>query len=166
MADIDVLIVTYNTASLTVMALRRTLDAAGTVDVRLLVRDNGSSDGTVDSIAAEVPEAEVDAGADNLGFAAGVNRLLERSTAPWVLLLNSDAWPVAGAIERLLEVAEAHPEAAAIVPRLERPDGTFEHSTHRFPSIRLAGISGFAHHWVGRRWGERFLLEGYWQHDR
>ena len=166
MVGVDVLVVTYNTASLTPMALRRTLAAAGAVDVRLLVRDNGSSDGTVDSIAREVPEADVEAGADNLGFAAGVNRLLERSTAPWVLLLNSDAWPAAGAIERLLAVAEAHPEAAAVVPRLERPEGRYEHSTHRFPSIRLAAISGFAHHWVGRHWGERFLLEGYWAHDR
>ncbi|MEY2430583.1 MAG: hypothetical protein QOC92_308, partial [Acidimicrobiaceae bacterium] len=43
MADVDVLVVTYNTAALTVAALRRTLESTGTIDIRLLVRDNGSS---------------------------------------------------------------------------------------------------------------------------
>jgi GT2 family glycosyltransferase len=166
MADVDVLVVTYNTAALTVAALRRTLESTGTIDIRLLVRDNGSSDGTPQAISSQIPEAEVEAGTENLGFAAGVNRLLERSTAPWVLLLNSDAWPTAGAIARLVAVAEAHPEAAAVAPRLERPDGSLEHSTHRFPSLRSAAISGFAHHWVGRRRGDRYLLEGYWRHDQ
>ncbi|HWB65366.1 MAG TPA: glycosyltransferase family 2 protein [Mycobacteriales bacterium] len=137
-AQVDVAVVTWNTRDLTVKALRHLADSPGDLNLRLLVRDNGSSDGTAEAIAAAVPTAELDAGADNLGFAGGVNTLLARSTAPWVLLLNSDAWPEPGAIEALVACAERHPRAAAIAPLLRRPDGALEHSTWPFPSLRNA----------------------------
>ena len=164
--EVDVVVLTFNTRDLTVEALRRLLDSDQRARLRLLVRDNASSDGTAAAIAAKVPEAELEAGEENVGFAAGVNRLLTRSTAPWVLLLNSDAWPDEGAIGRMVEGLEAQPGAAALAPRIERPDGTLEHSTHPFPSARVAAATAFAYHQVGRRWGDRLLLEGYWHHDR
>jgi GT2 family glycosyltransferase len=134
--------------------------------VRLLVRDNGSTDGTADRVKDRVPEAEVDAGSENLGFAAGVNRLLTKSTAPWVLLLNSDAWPEPGAIGRLVETARAHPRAAAVAARLERPDGTLEHSTFPFPSLRIAAIMAFRRQRLSPGRAEELMLEGAWAHDK
>jgi GT2 family glycosyltransferase len=58
-----------------------------------------------------------------------------------VLLLNSDAWPEPGAIERLIECAQRHPRAAVVAPRLVRPDGALEQSTWPFPSLRTAASS-------------------------
>jgi hypothetical protein len=140
-AVVDVAIVTWNTRDLTLDALATLVDVAppGT---RILVRDNGSTDGTADAIRARFPEAEyphldLDPGSDNLGFAAGVNTILRRSTAPWVLLLNSDAWPEPGAIETLISFASARPAAAAAAPRLLRPDGELERSAWMFPSVRV-----------------------------
>src|SRR5438874_10878189 len=111
---VDVFVVTWNTAELTVEALRRLLDSDQGCSLRLLVRDNGSSDGTPELLKERVPEAEVDAGSENLGFAAGVNTLLGRSSAPWILLLNSDAWPEPGAIGRLVDARRARPRPAAV----------------------------------------------------
>jgi GT2 family glycosyltransferase len=148
-----------------VSALRRLLDMPSTCDLRLLVRDNASSDGTPDAIAAQIPEAELDRGGANLGFAAGVNTLLARSDAPWFLALNSDAWPEPGAVERMVDVAERHPRTAAVAPRLERPDGALEHSTHRFPSVGLAAASALGPRLIGQRRARRLLLEGPWAHD-
>lgn len=162
---VDVGVVTWNTAVLTTEALRKLLDSDQGCTLRLLVRDNASSDATVDLLRSRVPEAEVDAGTENLGFAAGVNTLLARSSAPWVLLLNSDAWPESGAIRRLIEAAEAHPRAAAVVPRLERPDGTLEHSTYPFPSIRIAAIMSFARGRLSKARARELMLEGDWDHD-
>lgn len=165
--QVDVLVVSYRTPDLLARALRNLLDVDQGVDLRVLVHDNASGDGTVERLRDEVPEAEVEASAANLGFAAGVNAALRRSRAPWVLLLNSDAWPAPLAVRRLVDAAEAHPTAAAVAPRLERPDGTLEHSTHPFPSVPLAaalalGLTRLA----GRRARERWLLEGSWHHDR
>jgi GT2 family glycosyltransferase len=159
--------VTFNTRELTVAALRRLVDANDGCRLRLLVRDNASSDGTAEAVAAHFPDAEVDAGSENLGFAAGVNTLLGRSDAPWFLALNSDAWPEPGAVRRLVQAAEAFPCAAAIVPRLERPDGTLEHSTYPFPSLEVAAVTGAGlYHRVGRRRAQELLLMGSWMHDR
>jgi GT2 family glycosyltransferase len=165
--QVDVVVVTWNTAALTVQALRHLLDTDQGADLRVLVRDNGSDDGTVAAIRRDVPEADVDAGVENLGFAAGVNAALARASAPWVLLLNSDAWPRAGAVGRLVTAAEAQPSYAAVAPRLERPDGSLEHSTHPFPSLRVAATMALGgDRWLPRRLRDHLLLEGTWDHTR
>lgn len=164
---VDVGVVTWNTAELTTRALRHLLDTDQGVALRVLVRDNGSTDGTVERIRRQVPEAEIDAGEENLGFAAGVNSIIRRSDAPWFLALNSDAWPRRGAIAQLVDTAVRHPEAAAVAPRLERPDGHLEHSTHPFPSVKVAMVmAAGGDRWLPRRVRDRLMLEGAWLHDR
>lgn len=162
---VDVCIVTWNTRDLTVEMLGRLFEVAGAVDLRVLVRDNASSDGTVAAISSQFPAVEVEAGDENLGFGAGMNRLLRRADAPWVLLLNSDAWPEPGAIEALVRRAERDPTAALVAPKLLRPDGEVEESTHRFPSLRQAAVLATPLHRVPGV-GERFLVPGYWRFDR
>ena len=163
---VDVVVVTYNTAAVTVAALRNLLDHDQGVDLEIIVHDNASEDGTVAALQSEIPEASVVGGTENLGFAGGVNRALSRSSAPFVLLLNSDAWPEEGAIAALVTAAEAQPVAAAVAPRLERPDGRLEHSTHPFPSLKVAAITAFGLQRVlGRARSAALALEPAWAHD-
>jgi hypothetical protein len=159
-------VVTWNTAELTSATLRRLMDSDQGCDLRLLVRDNGSSDGTVDLLRTRVPEADIDAGTENLGFAAGVNTVLARSDAPWFFMLNSDAWPEPGAIAALVRAAHNRPAAAAVAPRIEDEDGRLEHSTHPFPSLRLAATIAFAWNRLSPERADRLMLEGSWKHDR
>ena len=164
--QVDVAVVTWNTRDLTVEALRRLLDEDAGCDVRLLVRDNGSTDGTAEAIRKLVPEAELDAGDTNLGFAKAMNALIARARAPWFFALNSDAWPDPGALVTLVRTAEAFPAAAAVAPRLERPDGTLEHSTHPFPSLRVAAVTATgAYRLIGAERARRMMLVGAWHHD-
>lgn len=163
---VDVGVVTWNTAELTTEALRRLAESDQGVPLRLLVHDNASVDGTPDMVRRAVPDAEVEVSDANLGFAAGMNRLIARSRAPWFLALNSDAWPEPGAIGALLDTAMASAKVAAVAPRLERPDGTLEHSTHPFPSLRVALVDAAGRRWLPRARRERWLLEGSWSHDR
>ncbi|MFA5785665.1 MAG: glycosyltransferase family 2 protein [Actinomycetota bacterium] len=162
---VDVGVVTWNTAELTGRALRRLLDTDQGCELRVLVRDNASSDGTPEWLAREVPEAEIEVGRENLGFAAGVNRLLARSRAPWLFLLNSDAWPRPGAIRTLVDTALDHPRAAAVAPRIEDPEGNLERSTYPFPSLRVAAAT-LGPRWPGRWRIEQKTLVGAWAHDR
>jgi GT2 family glycosyltransferase len=165
--QVDVGVVTWNTASLTSRGLRRLLDTDQGCDLRLLVYDNASEDATPEVITAQVPEAEVIRGSENLGFARAVNRLLACSSAPWFFALNADAWPEEGAIGRLVRAAEEHPRSAAVAPRLVRPDGTLEHSTHPFPSVALAAVDAVGlRRLMPRAWAEEHCLHGAWGHDR
>lgn len=137
-ALVDVAIVTWNTRETTVKAIASLMAAEPEGTLRVLIRDNASSDGTAEAVAAAYPDVSVDPGADNLGFAGGVNTILRRSTAPWCLLLNSDAWPEPGAISRMVECAERHPRAALVVPLILRPDGDLEPSAWPLPSLGLS----------------------------
>ena len=164
---VDVGVVTYNTRDLTVSALRRLVEGTTDVDIRLLVYDNASADGTAEAVAREVPSALVIAGERNLGFAAGTNALIARSDADWFLALNSDAWPEPGALRTLLDTGLAQPRAGALAPLLLRPDGALEHSTHPFPGLRVAAVSALGgYQRFGRAWAEEHLLNGAWRHDR
>src|SRR5262245_21754065 len=76
---------------------------------RLLVVDNGSSDGSPAAIAAHFPAVEQLVNATNLGFAAGANsgirRALERG-ADYILLANNDTYLAADLLDRLVEAAQ------------------------------------------------------------
>ncbi len=164
---VDVCVLTWNTREISVPLLRQLLDSDQGVPFRLLVRDNGSSDGTAQDVARRLPEAQLDAGTENLGFAAGMNRLFERSTAPYVFCLNSDACPQPGTLRTLVAAAERLSDVAAVAPRLVRPDGSLEHSTWPLPSLAVAGLhaSGLRY-LLPRRAVGPLLLDPDWQHDR
>ncbi len=59
----------------------------------------------------------------NLGFGGGANAGVAETHGPWLLILNPDATPEPGALDRLVEGFEAHPGAAGLAPRLIGPDG-------------------------------------------
>ncbi|HKI03123.1 MAG TPA: glycosyltransferase [Thermoanaerobaculia bacterium] len=82
----------------------------------LLVVDNGSSAPLPDGIRVLRPGR-------NLGFAGGANAGIAAARGEILLILNPDAVPETGALDRLLEGFSAHPEAAGLAPRLVGPDG-------------------------------------------
>jgi N-acetylglucosaminyl-diphospho-decaprenol L-rhamnosyltransferase len=83
----------------------------------LVVVDNGSSEPLALGPGRLVrPER-------NLGFAGGANLGAAEAQGEILLILNPDAVPEPGALDRLLEGFETHPEAAGLAPRLVGPDG-------------------------------------------
>ena len=80
--------------------------------------DNASSDGTLACLRAHLPQERILAMPRNLGFAGAANTGLERTRAPFVLLLNPDAELFPGALRALLEDAREHPQAGLRGPLL------------------------------------------------
>ncbi|MCZ7589069.1 MAG: glycosyltransferase family 2 protein [Gaiella sp.] len=111
---------------------------ASVAGTQTVVVDNGSSDGTPDAVRERFPAVRV-VEAENRGLAAGWNRGIAETDAEHVLVLNADAWLVEDALSRLLAVADAHPRAAAVGPRLQNADGTLQRSVRGYPTLwRLA----------------------------
>ncbi len=102
--------------------------------VPTVVVDHGSRDRTVATVRGRFPGVTL-IEQDNLGLAAGWNRGLRAVDADWVLVLNADAWLLDDALQQLLQVAERHPQAAAVVPKLLNPDGTLQRSVRGFPTV-------------------------------
>ena len=135
---LTVIIVSYNTRLLTCACLCSLLPEARTLGSQVLVVDNGSTDGSPATIAEEFPEVEILALNGNLGFGAANNRAATRSTARYLLLLNSDTVLHAGALRALIDCATAHPDAGAIGARLLNADGSLQPSCWRFPTLGQA----------------------------
>jgi N-acetylglucosaminyl-diphospho-decaprenol L-rhamnosyltransferase len=98
-----------------------------------VVVDHGSTDGTLELIRSRFPEAKV-IEQENRGLGAGWNTGLRETERPYVLVLNSDAWLVGNAAERLVRFAEGIPKAAWIAPKLLNPDGSLQPSVRGFPT--------------------------------
>lgn len=115
-------IVSYNTCA----RLDEALTALGD-EHEVIVVDNASRDGSAAMVRERHRHVRLIESPVNLGFGAGHNLALEAATAPLVLLLNSDARPLPGSIDRLLEVMEDE-SIAACGGRLEFPDGRTQNS--------------------------------------
>ena len=70
-----------------------------------------------------------------LGFAANVNCGVARTTAELIVSANPDAKPEPGAVAALRAFMESHPRCGIAGPRMEYPDGTWQPSRRRFPTI-------------------------------
>jgi GT2 family glycosyltransferase len=101
---IAILIINHGTADATRTCLEALQAHLAHEDARVLVLDNGSGEADVrqlhEAIDGLAPRVELTASPVNLGFAGGMNRLLERALSlpevDQVLLLNSDTQPRAG----------------------------------------------------------------------
>lgn len=70
-----------------------------------------------------------------LGFSANINRGVTLTTAELVLSANPDAQPQPGAVAALRAFMEAHPRCGIAGPRMEFPDGSWQPSRRRFPTV-------------------------------
>jgi N-acetylglucosaminyl-diphospho-decaprenol L-rhamnosyltransferase len=71
-----------------------------------------------------------------LGFAANANKGIAETSAPFVIVANPDTEPRPGAVELLRKFAETHPRAGVVGPQLQYPDGRWQPSRRRFPTVR------------------------------
>jgi GT2 family glycosyltransferase len=98
--------------------------ARSTHEATAIVVDNGSRDGTSETVRARFPRAELVELAENQGFARAVNLGIERALdlgVDAVLVLNNDARLEPEALARL--VAALGPTVAIAAPRLEDASG-------------------------------------------
>jgi N-acetylglucosaminyl-diphospho-decaprenol L-rhamnosyltransferase len=68
-------------------------------------------------------------------WAANVNHGIATTSGELVLVANPDAIPSPGAVAALREFMEAHPRAGVAGPQLLDPDGTWQPSRRRFPTV-------------------------------
>jgi GT2 family glycosyltransferase len=86
---------------------------------RLLLVDNGSTDGTIAAVSARFPEVEILANERNLGFAAGANVGLRHALAQgadYVFFINNDAVADPALLRHLL--AAAAPDVGMVAPKI------------------------------------------------
>ena len=109
--------------------------------VQLIVADNGSTDESLQVLREEFPNVKTIVLDKNYGFAEGYNRAIDQIDSDYVVLLNSDVETPEGWLDPLLDYLEAHPEVAAVQPKVRswKQREKFEH----------AGAAGGYLSWLG-----------------
>lgn len=101
-----------------------------------LLFDNGSSDGSADSVEEKFGSTglvTVERNPANIGFGRAANRIINGCDNSVVVLVNTDTVLMPGCLKTLLRTMEEHPEAAFAGPTLRWPDGSLQSSKRDFP---------------------------------
>jgi N-acetylglucosaminyl-diphospho-decaprenol L-rhamnosyltransferase len=149
MADLGVVIVSYNVRDLLRDCLESLFFSRGGLAFEVCVVDNDSHDGSADMVAAEFPQVRL-VRAENRGYAAGNNlgfrafgfggdQESSASRPRYVLLLNPDTLLPPSALVDMVEFLEERPRAGIAGPRLVREDGSLDKACRRgFPTPEVA----------------------------
>lgn len=110
MPSVSIIIVTWNSGAHLPRCLAA-LAAQTFSDFEIIIVDNGSTDGSVEALPERFPSLafQIQRNETNLGFAAANNAGARLASAPWLALLNADAFPEPDWLERLLAAAQEHP---------------------------------------------------------
>jgi N-acetylglucosaminyl-diphospho-decaprenol L-rhamnosyltransferase len=125
-ADLSIIIVSFNTAGELTQCLASLRDHPPAVPHDTVVVDNASSDSTVETLRSSWPGVRLIGNTANVGFAAANNIGIRATSGEFVLLLNSDTIVPAGALDTLVDALKARPALAAIGPRLVDAEGRTE----------------------------------------
>lgn len=143
--DLSILILSYNTKETTLRCLRE-LDTLASLnsDVRteVIVVDNASSDGSVESLQRFVPAhypMRLILNTDNVGFSKGNNIALAQASGTYILYLNSDVMVFNTARplkwSTLLSYFDHDTTLGALTVRVDLAEGSIDPACHRgFPT--------------------------------
>jgi N-acetylglucosaminyl-diphospho-decaprenol L-rhamnosyltransferase len=139
LSDLAVVAVTYNSAREIGDLLDSLPGALDGCTAKVVVVDNGSTDGTAD-LAAARGDCQVVRSA-NVGYAGGINRgVREAGPASAILVLNPDVRLAPHSVPPLLAALQ-EPSTGIVVPQLRGPDGGLEPSLRRTPTLlRAVGL--------------------------
>jgi GT2 family glycosyltransferase len=166
--DLSVVILNWNARDFLVASLRSIESQNWQSAVEIIVVDNDSRlDDSAQAVRDGFPQVLLVESGGNIGFAAGNNLGLEKARGRYVLFLNPDTIVHDGALDFLVEWADAHPRVGAMGPRLLNEDGTLQPSCRAFPSVGAGFFRNtpLGRLWPGNPWTRAYLMQGF-SHDR
>ena len=132
---LSVIIVNWNTREFLRKCLEFVETAVKSIPSEIIVIDNASTDGSIEMLVDSFPNIHSIINKTNNGFAAANNLGLHRASGEYVMLLNPDAELKIDSASKMLEFAEAHPEAGVVGPKLLNTDGSLQKNGQKFPTL-------------------------------
>jgi GT2 family glycosyltransferase len=153
---LGVVVPTHDTIDLTVGCLAALANCTTPAD-QIVVVDDGSSDGTADTIRRDFPGVSVVRNQISEGFSAAANRGLANLDTDLLVLLNSDTLASPEALTAWRRAFDGDPDLGIAGARLAFPDGRPQWSGGQLPSPLwlLVVASGFASALDRHKWWRR-----------
>ncbi len=145
--QVAVVVVSYNTRDLLINCLSSVIESTKPADVEIVVVDNASNDGSLEAVRHAYSQVKTIANRANLGFGVACNQAISASTAPFILLLNSDATITPQSFHALYETISANAHCGAAGCRIVNSAGSETTNTRNFltpfnQALEQAGVMG------------------------
>ncbi len=131
---ISVILVSYNTARMSVEALDALFTSQGDFELEVFVVDNASKDNSVDLIKNAYPQINLIGNSVNVGFGRANNQVLPLVSGDYVLLLNTDAFVQSDTLQKTLQYIQSQPECGVLGVQLVGRNGELQPSCRYFPT--------------------------------
>ena len=109
---ISVIIVNYNAGDRLQKCLEH-IERQTFTNFEVLIIDNGSEDGSVENLNFPTLDMTLTLAGENLGFAAGNNRVAKAAKGEWLAFLNPDAYADPNWLEEFVGATQRYPDVAA-----------------------------------------------------
>jgi len=109
-ARISVIVLNWNGMKWLQICLSSILSQDAGEDFKVLLVDNGSTDGSVQYVKKSFPSVKVVELGRNYGFAEGNNKALNYAQGEYLVFVNTDTRADAGWLKSLVRAADGHPE--------------------------------------------------------
>jgi N-acetylglucosaminyl-diphospho-decaprenol L-rhamnosyltransferase len=141
--DCSIVIVHYRSEARLGACLGGLPQAAADLRYEVIVVDNSRSL-AANGIMARHSGLRLIENAANVGFARAANQGAGLAAGRNLLFINPDATAQPGSIARLARYLDEHPDAGAVGPRLNDPDGRLQYSCRRFPGLLTVFFGRYA----------------------
>ncbi len=136
--SIDVVIVAYNRYELTDSCLRHL--RAQTIEHRVILVDNGSTDDTRARVHAEWPDVELECLEENHGFSEACNLGVRAGSGEIVVLLNNDVDCRPDFLQQLIAPLAEHERVGAVAALMLQPGERLIDSAGLASDVTLGGF--------------------------
>jgi GT2 family glycosyltransferase len=134
--DISIIIVSYNVREYIVSCIQSIYKhSKSNYSFEIIVVDNNSKDGTIDSLNKNFPNISLIKNSYNAGFSVGVNNGFKICKGKYILVLNPDTVFVEDTLDKLIDASNKQKEFGAIGPALISENGIMQQSIWRKPSL-------------------------------
>lgn len=163
-STVAVVIVTWNSANEIADCLSPLINLPENWEI--WVSDNDSQDKTVQIVKEDFPRVKVIENKENLGFAKGCNRAIEKTSADYVLLLNPDTLGETQTFINVLAEAQKEPKLGAMSIKIYSEDGEQLTSCFPFPSLKVSLIESLGlYRLFSHKWLEDNLFDNFFDHE-
>jgi len=131
-----IVIVHYNSSPDLDRCLESLTAHAPAAEHEVVIVDNASRDEGLAQVRDRYPDFLWIFNSENTGYSRGCNLGMSQVDAQYYLILNPDIVAQPGALDQLLEFADAHPRAGMVGPQLLNEDGSIQESCRRFYTLK------------------------------
>ncbi|NIO21773.1 MAG: glycosyltransferase [Candidatus Aenigmarchaeota archaeon] len=135
MIDASIIIVNWNTKDYLLQCLESLILETNRCNIEIIVVDNGSTDGSPETVKERFRNVRLIQNRDNLGFAKANNIGIRQSSGRYICLLNSDMKVLEGCIDRMVTYMDQNRSIGVLAPKILNPDMTTRFDCREFPTI-------------------------------